>query len=65
VIEKNGMGVRTRTTDLYRVVAELSLEKLILKDTAEESFHALNIVAERCSMRVRSMNFPSDIPANW
>ena len=57
--------MRTPTADLYRVVAEQSLEKQVLKDIAEGNFHALNIVAVRCSMRARSMNFPSDMPANW
>src|SRR6202035_60518 len=42
---------------LKRVVAELSLEKQVLKDIAEGNFKALNGVAVRSSMRGRGMNF--------
>jgi hypothetical protein len=50
---------------LKRLVAELSVEKKVLKDVADGNFQALNGVARRWSMRGRNMNSPSDMPAGW
>ena len=50
---------------LKRVVAELSLEKQVLKDIAEGNFSALSDVAVRWGMRGRSTNSRNDMLADW
>jgi transposase-like protein len=48
---------------LKRLVAELSLEKQILKDVAEGNFQALSGGVARSGMCARRTGFPSGMPA--